>query len=233
MKYNLQQSIFTQDIEMLISKELKKHKIYLHPLNSKNLEEIAQVKQLIEAHGLPPYFVRKKLDGKLGHGIFLHPDASPLLKGQVIAPYAGEVSLVPQNAPDSSAFAFDLICDIRLKKEDHSLCDPNNKYHPNRFYTLKLDALKKGNFTRFINHSETPNIIAYLVKIPKNKFGISPSPVEVVYFVKKKILPGEQLLVCYEDGEKKYWNSTTGKPFPMTPRTFRIDGSLKLEKSLR
>src|SRR5690606_41421034 len=95
----------------------------------------------------------------------------------------------------------------------------------------KLDARHKGNFTRFINHSENPNLAAYTISVPKNPFGIAPSPIEVVYFAKKKIRPGEQLLVSYEDGAKNYWNRSMGNPFPMTPQTFLLRTVLKLPKN--
>jgi hypothetical protein len=43
-------------------------------------------------------------------------------------------------------------------------------------------------------------------------------------------MPGEQLLISYEDGEKSYWGVAKIKPFPMTPKTFILDSGLKLVK---
>ena len=158
----------------------------------------------------------------MGFGIFLHPKAKPLLKGEMIGPYSGELSLVPSNVPDESLYAFEPLSEIRLTKEEHALFGGKRKYHPKRYYSLNVDALHKGNFTRFINHSEQPNVIAELVKIPRNDYGITPSPIEVFYFAKKMIRPGEQLLVCYEGEDKSYWSTLGIKPVPVTPRTYRL-----------
>jgi SET domain-containing protein len=176
----------------------------------------------IKNNGLPSYLVRKKLKGNIGYGIFLRPDAKPILKGEIIAPYAGEVSLTPQNESDDDAYAFDALDNMHLTKEEQKLFDKKNRYHPRRLYALKIDGFKKGNFTRFVNHSEKPNVVADALTIPKNHFNLSPMPIEIVYIAKKTIRPGEQLLVCYEDEEKSYWSALNIKPFPMTPQTFKI-----------
>ena len=127
--------------------------------------------------------------------------------------------------------AFTPIEDICLKKEEQALFDKKRKYHPRRLYSLKVDARKKGNFTRFINHSEKPNVVAHLFAIPANVYGLKPASIEVVYIAKKNIYPGEQLLVCYEDGEKSYWGVSKIKPFYMTPKTFQLSSSLKIVAS--
>lgn len=191
-------------------------------LTKKNRGELASVLTEIERSTLPKNLVRKKLRGKLGFGIFLHPKAKPILKGQLIAPYSGEVSIVAQNQDDDACYAFDPVVDFHLTKEEQKKFDPKNRYHPRRLYALKLDAAKTGNFTRFINHSSKPNVVAYLVSTRAN-------PYEIIYFAKKTIQPGEQLLVSYEDEEKSYWGILGIKPFPMTPQTFKLNTSLKLK----
>lgn len=222
MKFNLIQSEFDPEMAPLLKREIKKHKVLISRLSQKNLKEIAALSQILKEKELPDYFLRKKLNAKLGYGIFLHPYASPLVKGQVVGLYSGEISLIPQNAPDSSGFAFNLISNMHLEKEVQTKWDRENRYHPRRLYTFKLDALKKGNFTRYINHSEKPNLIAYMVSIPENSFGINPSPIEIVYFVKRKINPGEQLLISYEAGEKSYWEANEESAYPMDPKTFKL-----------
>ena len=192
------------------------------------LLQLASISRKIRKNGLPQNLIRKKLKGNLGHGIFLHPKAKPILKGDAIAFYAGEVSLVPQNADSDSDYVFSLFTDLRLNTEEQRLFDPKNRYHPRRLYSIDLDALKVGNFTRFINHSEKPNVEASLFRIPANSQGLKPSPFEIIYFAKKNIQPGEQLLVCYEGEDKSYWGVSNIKPFPMTPNTFRLDDSLKV-----
>ncbi len=140
----------------------------------------------------------------------------------MIAAYAGQVSLFPQNEGNSSDYVFSLIADLRLSREEQAEWDPKGKFHPRRYYSIDLDAEKIGNFTRFINHSEQPNIEAHFLRIPRNSYGVPASPFELLYIAKKTIRPGEQLLVCYEGEDKSYWGALKIKPFPMTPRTFRI-----------
>jgi hypothetical protein len=222
MKFNLFQPVYSTGIEPLLEKAAELGFGTLTPLTKQEIKEMAGTMETIRKGKLPKDLVRKKLNDNLGYGIFLDPEADPLSPGQVIAFYAGEISLVPQYAPDESGYAFSLVENLNLNKEEQKKWDTSRRYHPKRLYSIKLDAWKKGNFTRFINHSEKPNVAAYTVCIPKNPYGITPTPLAVVYFVKKKVLPGEQLLVSYEDGAKNYWNKSQGKPFPMTPRTFRL-----------
>jgi len=198
-------------------------------MSRKNLKELAEVSQAIEKTGCPKHLICKKLSNRLGAGIFLHPDAKPILKGQVIASYAGVISVVVQNEPDEDgSYAFAPLEDFYLSKDEQIIFDKKNKYHPRRLYALKLDALKKGNFTRFINHSEKPNIVADALAIPANPFGLTPAPIEIIYVAKKTILPGEQLLISYEAGEKTYWKLFNIKPFPMTSKSFRLSPTCKL-----
>lgn len=221
MKFNLKRQIIGSDIIKIVSRNWKDEDLDRYLITKNNLKEIEQILKEIEKRALPKAFVLKKLPGKLGHGVFLHPKAAPILKGQAIAPYAGEVSIVVQNADDDASYAFDPVVDLRLTKEEQKKFDPKNRYHPRRLYALKLDAEKRGNFTRFVNHSSQPNVVAYLVSTKEN-------PYEIIYFAKKKILPGEQLLVSYEEEEDSYWGVLGIEPFPMTPRTFQIDKTLKL-----
>ncbi len=233
MKYKLPRQIYVQDVSKIVAREIKEQEIDLAPLPRKNLKELVAVSEVILEKGLPEKFILKKLEGHehLGYGLFLRPDAEPILKGELIAPYSGELSISPQNDPDDSAYAFAPLSDILLKKAEQATFDKKKKFHPKRLYALNLDAEKKGNFTRYINHSSKPNIEAEIFKVPKNSFGLEPSPLEVFYRAKKKILPGEQLLVCYEDEEESYWKPFKIKPLHMTPKTFTLDKSLKIKRS--
>lgn len=212
----------------LISREIKRLKIATVRPTLREMKELSHACKAIRLTGLPENLVCKKLPGKLGFGIFLHPKAKPLVKGQIIAAYAGKAEFVAQNVPDDSAYAFAPLSDMLLTKEEQKLYDPKRKYHPRRLYSLNIDAVKIGNFTRYINHSEKPNISAELFRISKNKLGVLVSPIEVVYLVKKKILPGEQLLVSYEGEEKSYWSALGIKPDPVTPKTYRLSSELKI-----
>ncbi len=205
----------------IVSRRWNRRDLDLLALTKQNLIELNEVVKEIERRKLPKKYVRKKLQGKIGYGIFLHVNAEPILKGQVIGPYVGKVSLASQNRDDNGDYTFDLVNDLLLMKEEQKRFDPKNCYHPRRLYSLKLDALKKGNFTRYINHSDKPNIEAHLIFLG--------SMYQIIYMAKKTIWPSEQLLISYEDGEKGcYWGAMGIKPYPMTPKTFRLNSSLKI-----
>lgn len=222
MKFRLPRQILSEEIRVVIVREIKKQKLSVLRASKKDMEEIAQVSCAIERSGLPANLVCKKLPSPLGYGIFLHPKAKPILKGQVIAPYSGEVSISAQNLADDSAYAFSPLYNFHLSKEEQAYFDSNSLYRPNRLYTLNVEALKKGNFTRFINHSEKPNIIAHFFNIPENSYGLEKSPLEVVYVASKTIRPGEQLLVNYEGDDESYWSAFGIKPVLITPTTFKL-----------
>jgi hypothetical protein len=231
MKFKMQRQEIAGDLVSFSSNLIKKNKIDVPRASKKIVNGMPAILKEIKKKGLPNYLVIKKLKKKLGYGVFLHPDAKPILKGSPIAPYSGKVSLCPQNMGGDSDYIFSLIPDLRLTKEEQRRWDPTRRYHPRRLYSLELDAYKKGNFTRFINHSEEPNVEAHLVRIPSNSVGLEPVPFELVYVAKKTIYPGEQLLVCYEGEDKSYWGVLKIKPFPITPRTFFLNKSCKIVAS--
>lgn len=229
MRYRLPRQIVKPLVASIVTREM--NKLFIDPIRPtrKNLKQMNQVVQVIQKKGLPDNLIRKKLPCDLGYGIFLHPAAEPIEKGQVIAPYSGEVSIGSDSDFDDSSYAFSCFSGIRLLKKEHRLVDKKKPYHPRRQYELKLDAEKKGNFTRFINHSDQPNVIAELVKIPPNAYGLKPAPAEIVFFALETIQPGEQLLVSYEAEKGSYWGSMDIKPFRMTPQTFCLTPKLRLK----
>jgi hypothetical protein len=231
MRFKIPRAILSLELKKIISQEMKTQQFAATRASQKQLQEIAAVSQEIEKSGLPKHLVCKKLPDGLGQGIFLHPKAKPVEKGRVIAPYSGIVAFIPQHYGNGSDYTFSLLSNLLLTKEEQLFFDPERKYHPRRLYSLDLDAEKRGNFTRFINHSEAPNLAAYPLKISKNTYGLEPSPLDIVYIAIKKIRPGEQLLVCYEDSEKSYWGALNIKPTPMTPKTFQLNSSLKVTKT--
>ncbi|MDE3045527.1 MAG: SET domain-containing protein [Verrucomicrobiota bacterium] len=222
MKFKLKRQEIDQKLVDFGVKKIKQNRVHVPRATSKTLKGLAESLEEIQKNGLPKHLVLKKLKKKLGHGIFLHPNAKPILKGEVIAPYSGEVALFPQNGEDNSDYVFSLVSDLLLTKQEQLSWDPGRRYHPRRLYSIDLDAHKKGNFTRFINHSAKPNVEAHFLRIPANSLGLSPSPFELLYIAKKTIRPGEQLLLCYEGEDKSYWGVLNIKPFPMTPKTFRL-----------
>jgi hypothetical protein len=228
MDFKLPRQRISAQLTVLAARKIKQNKIYIPRASKNSLKELAAIEREIQKDSLPKQFIRRKLKGDLGHGIFLRPDAKPILKGQVIGAYSGEVFLVPKHEDDDSNYIFSLISDLLLTKEEQKLMDPKNKFHPRRLYSIDLDAEKTGNFTRYINHSSKPNVEAELLKIPRNSLGLEPAAFEIIYIAKKTIRPGEQLLVCYEGEDKSYWGAMNIKPFPMTPKTFQLDSKLKL-----
>lgn len=231
MKYKLPRQLDNPETRAIIAREVRRQKLYIPVASKSRLKELAEVARAIVKTGLPSYLVLKKLPGRLGHGIFLHPEAKPILRGEVIAPYTGEVVFVPQNEMDDSPYAFEIMSKVILnRKEQMDLCN-EERYHSRRHYSIHIEALKKGNFTRFINHSDQPNVVAGLFKIPTNSYGLTPSPLEVIYRAQKMIYPGEQLLVCYEGDDASYWSALEIKPIPIVPKTFTLNSKLKLIKS--
>ncbi len=231
MKYKLARQVLSDQVVKTITRNLRAKKEKILRATTKQMKELAAVSRIIEKEGIPKYLVCKKLSGKLGFGLFLHPCAKPLVKGQVIASYSGEIVIAPQNVEDDCAYAFESLSDMKLTKEEQVIYNKKGKYHPGRLYALYIDAVKKGNFTRFINHSDKPNIEPEILTIPKNPYGLTPTPLEVVYIVKRTINPGEQLVVSYDGDDGSYWGVMNIKPFPMTSKTFRLDPSLNLIRS--
>lgn len=231
--YRLPRQVLNRQIIEIICREMRRQKITFSCATAKELKEIAGIIKTIKEEGMPKYFICKNLGSDLGKGIFLHPDFKAIEKGRVIAPYAGQVAFVAQKTFHDGSYAFTPVENIYLDKQEQLLYDKEAIYRPLRLYALKIDACKEGNFTRFINHSDKPNVVAYTLSIPSNSHGVSAAPVEIIYFAKKTIHPGEQLLVSYEDGEKSYWKGHDAKPVPMSPRTFRVNNyNLNLIKNL-
>jgi len=120
MKFKLPRQIISKEASEIVSRELKRQKIPVHPLLKKDLIAIRSLAKTIRKKGLPKHLIRKKLPDNMGYGIFLHPKAKPILKGEIIAPYAGEVSIVDQKLPDDAVYAFAPIEDLILTKKEQS-----------------------------------------------------------------------------------------------------------------
>jgi len=228
MKFTLPRQEISKDLNLFVAKRIRQEKIDVSRVSRIHLNQIAVITREIQRAGLPKYLVIKKLKKGLGSGVFLHPKAEPILKGAVIGPYSGEVVIGPQYHGENSDYVFAIMSNLVLTKQEQKMFDPKSRYHPRRIYSLDVDAYKKGNFTRFINHSHQPNVEAHLVHIPKNSLGLEPSPFEMIYIAKKTIQPGEQLLICYEGDDDSYWGVAKIKPLRMTPKTFRLSPSLKV-----
>jgi hypothetical protein len=228
MKYRLARPEFDPVLKKVIEREVSKQGFLIRKVSPKILQELKESIEVIKKKEFPEHLILKALPDPMGFGIFLHPKSAPLKKGTLIGSYGGKTYVIPQNLPDDSAYAFVPLEDIILLKEEQSVLDPKRAHHGSRKYILCIDAQKDGNFLRFINHSEKPNIQARLVRVKKNSLGLQESPIEVFYFVKKTIKPGQQLLVSYEEGEESYWSVLKIKPEPIEPSTFTLDDKLNL-----
>ncbi len=229
MKYRLPRVAFDPLLNKLVSREERKQQA-ASKMGKKALQELSDICKAVKKTGLPEHLVCKNLSKHLGSGIFLHPKAKPLKKGQIIGPYSGVLNVAPQNAPGDSSYVFSLMCDMHLKKEEQKILDKKASYRPNRLYAIDIEAENTGNFIRFVNHSDKPNVEAELFSVPKNTLGLTPSPIEVFYVAKKTIHPGEQLLICYEAGDNSYWTNLDIEPTPMIPKTFKLSSDLRVTK---
>lgn len=231
MRFKQPRQKISSKLSALAYMKIRKDRIRISKASRKNLIELVEIGKEIEQIGLPKYLVRKKLQGSLGYGIFLRADTKPILRGEAIGAYSGKVIIVPKHQVDDSDYIFSLLSDLKLTKEEQKWVNPKMRFHPRRLYSIDLDAEKMGNFTRYINHSsEEPNIEARLIEIPQNDIGLEPGRFEMIYFARKKISPGEQLLICYEGDDESYWGAMNIEPFPMTPRTFQIDSKGNFKK---
>ena len=230
-QFNLPRPQIPSNYHSILKREIDRQEIEVEFLKPHQIQQLKEIVQAINLNGIPSKFVKKALGDGLGNGLFLHPKSEILEKGDVIGSYSGIVSFAPQNDDDEDgSYTFSPLADLYLTKEEQKIYDPKRKFHPRRKYFLKVDALNQGNFTRYINHSKKPNVQALLVSIPEQVEGLDYSVVEIIYVAKRRIMPKEQLLVSYEDGEESYWGAMGIKPFPMTEKTFQIDENLQLIK---
>jgi len=94
----------------------------------------------------PPIYI-KWIDDTMGYGVFADNDIE---KDAFIGEYAGVVRRLYRNHPDHNAYCF---------------------HYPTKLWSLNyytIDAKNQGNITRFINHSDQPNLQP-LCLIDKNK----------------------------------------------------------------
>lgn len=228
MPYKLPRAIITKEMTSILKREIQKQGIEILKAPKTLLKQLKKIQDEVLSHETPLHLVRCKLPGALGHGIFLHPNAKPIKKDQLIGPYSGFANIVWQNEESDSCFAFAPITDMHLTKDEQKIFDSKRKFHPARRYAFDVDADKEGNFIRFVNHSNKPNVSAHLYSVGKNDFDLTPSIIEVFYLASKTIKPGEQLLVNYEGDDGSYWDSLGIKPLKITPQTFTLDSNGQL-----
>lgn len=221
-KYRLPQAVWSDAEQVLIRRELDRQNVAVRRLSKDKLGELVAISGAVARVGLPKHLLCVKLPEPLGYGVFLRPDAEPLVRGALIGIYSGKVRIVPQHMPDDALYAFEPLSDVHLLKEEQKWWDPKRVYRGKRAYSIQVDADRVGNFTRFINHSEEPNVRAELITIPKTQKKLAPSALEVLYIACRTIHPGQQLLVSYEGDDDSYWSALGIKPMPVVASTFSL-----------
>ena len=143
MNYKMPFQIPDDQIDAIVIREAKKQKLKFKSLSLQHLKALADVGGDIQKWGLPKHLLRKKLPYNLGDGIFLHPDAKPLLKGSLVAVYTGKRCIVPQNLLEDALYAFEPLSDMHLTKQEQHFFDPRARFHPRRLYCIHVDAQKQ------------------------------------------------------------------------------------------
>ena len=115
MKFKKPRIVFDSSLMKIATREEHIQKTS-SKMSKKDLSDLLMICKAVKKNGLPDYLVCKKLSKSLGSGIFLHPEAKPLKKGQIIGPYSGELVIAPENAPGDSCYVFSLMTDLHFKE---------------------------------------------------------------------------------------------------------------------
>lgn len=137
--------------------------------------------RLIKQKYESPWYM-KYISKKVGYGVFA---AADIKKGQLIAEYVGIIydkATYLKRVPYNANYCWSMIPHSSLSTEV-------------QFY---VDAIKSCNFTRFINHSYTPNVMPLPLYTPEGY--------RMLYVACEDIAKDEQLLVNYGQG---YWANRT------------------------
>ena len=127
--------------------------------------------QELDAPAVPPVRLRW-IDDALGWGVFAERDLSPMT---YIGEYAGQVRR-KKRADRRNAYCF-----------QYAIADGEAT-------SYTIDAFAQGGIVRFINHSESANLMSALA--------IHQNIPHIVLFVSRKVLKGQQL--CFDYGSD-YW----------------------------
>jgi uncharacterized protein len=126
----------------------------------------------ISTSSLPPISIRY-IDERLGYGVFAEED---LPAGSYIGEYTGSIRKRRGRRDRKNDYCFEYTIG-------------NWVYNP-----FIIDAKEKGNFTRFINHNDTPNLDPLSVYVD----GI----MHIIFVTQRAIPKGRQL--CYHYGDT-FW----------------------------
>jgi len=183
-------------------------------VSKKLFKEITKINEDILSSDLPTNLELAHVNSQVHTGVFLKPDCKAISSGTIIGVYTGAYELVPGDLTSCNSYAYDVVQEIHLKKDELKEVSRYEKpFSTDEEYSIQTNALETGNFTRFINHSSLqPNIEAIIGKLPDNK-------IEILLFALHKIKPGEQLLSNYGG---HYWKALHIIPTDMAPTTYML-----------
>lgn len=184
-------------------------------------KDIQRVSKEIELRGLPSNLYLAHVHPKVNTGVFLKPDAKPIPAGTFIGVYTGLYELVECDITEGTSYAYDVAQGVRIKKTDFKhVLNPKEPWARDTEYSIQTSAIKKGNFTRFINHSSLEtNIEAIVSKLPNGRM-------EILLLALRAIQPGEQLFSNYGG---QYWKALNIIPNDMRPNTYILTPNLKVK----
>lgn len=156
----------------------------------------------METSGIPEKLALLKINEELGCGVFAKQNIEPK---EFIGIYSGLFELIQENNDQNNEYAYDVTEGI-LKQFLSSL---NLDDDGSGVYFLRTNALKAGNFTKYINHSNSPNVDTKLRKIDNH--------IQILLFALKPIQQGCQLFLDY--GEE-YWKKMGIKPKELNDSTY-------------
>jgi len=222
-KFHLIFSSGAEEIIQLLKSYSKKIRSIDCPKASKELiKKIEKYQEQLKTHGIPPHLELKEVNEYMQTGVFLRPNAKSLKKGSFIGIYTGEYEIVLESETEGNHYAYDVAPGISIKKSLLKFVRSKDKTLSIKDkYSIQTNALEKGNFTRYINHSSVDtNIEAMTRKLPSGT-------IEVCLFTAKKIHPGEQLLSSYGG---QYWSVLPIIPEPVYANSYTLSSSGKIIK---
>jgi hypothetical protein len=180
-----------------------------HDAVSVSEQELSAYRSDLSDHGIRPWLALCAIDDLVGKGVFLRPDANGLDPGTFIGIYAGDYRFVHANDPQRSDYGFTVLSDLELSWNDLDLIEGARLFETNQF-CLEVDGAQSGNFTRFINHADKEN-----ANVEHRYILMDDGTIQIGYWTKTRIRPGEQLLLNYGSG---FWLNKGIQPLPSNPR---------------
>lgn len=160
----------------------------------------------------------------IGWGVFV-AEGKTIEARKIVGIYTGKVMLVnprdPKDKRNSDPDDYNFCIKTNrihleraefnaLQKEGSARCDDG--YDLSKGLEFIVDASQTGNFTRFINHSNTPNLKAQC-KLAKFKGGMQI----VIVLIAKKTITNEPLSLNYGSG---YWKNKGIQPQELSTHEF-------------